>query len=250
MVTNTTLGKYVVYVDESGDHGLETIDPEYPIFVLAFCIFEKAEYAKSVVSSLTAFKLEHFGHDQVVLHERDIRKAKKPFQFLQESAEVRETFYASLGEVLDAAPMRIIAAVIDKKRLASKHPAARNPYEIALAFGLERVTMFLNKRSNGKKLVYVVCESRGKREDDELELEFRRICDGANYRSKSLPLRVQFASKQVNSSGLQLADLCARPIGRHVMNPAQPNRAWDTIKKKLDCDGQGRYEGYGLKIFP
>ena len=30
---------YIVYVDESGDHGLK-IAPLYPIFVLAFCVFE------------------------------------------------------------------------------------------------------------------------------------------------------------------------------------------------------------------
>ncbi|MDR2189439.1 MAG: DUF3800 domain-containing protein [Azonexus sp.] len=34
----------IIYVDESGDHSLESIDPEYPVFVLAFCIFRKDEY--------------------------------------------------------------------------------------------------------------------------------------------------------------------------------------------------------------
>lgn len=33
---------YIVFVDESGDHGLVSIDPEYPIFVLGFCIFNKS----------------------------------------------------------------------------------------------------------------------------------------------------------------------------------------------------------------
>ena len=32
---------YVVYVDESGDHSLERIDPDYPVFVLALCVFHK-----------------------------------------------------------------------------------------------------------------------------------------------------------------------------------------------------------------
>ena len=32
---------YVVYVDESGDHGLKTMDKTYPLFVLAFCVFMK-----------------------------------------------------------------------------------------------------------------------------------------------------------------------------------------------------------------
>jgi hypothetical protein len=30
---------FIVYVDESGDHGMQTVDPNYPLFVLAFCVF-------------------------------------------------------------------------------------------------------------------------------------------------------------------------------------------------------------------
>ena len=32
---------YIVYVDESGDHSMEHINQEYPLFVLALCIFDK-----------------------------------------------------------------------------------------------------------------------------------------------------------------------------------------------------------------
>ena len=32
----TEKGDYIVYVDESGDHGLKNIDNNYPIFVLTF----------------------------------------------------------------------------------------------------------------------------------------------------------------------------------------------------------------------
>jgi hypothetical protein len=38
-------GDYIVYVDESGDHGLRSMDPNYPLFVLAFCIFDKSALA-------------------------------------------------------------------------------------------------------------------------------------------------------------------------------------------------------------
>ena len=42
---------YVVFVDESesGDHGLRTINPEYPVFVLAFCICRKDAYVQNIV---------------------------------------------------------------------------------------------------------------------------------------------------------------------------------------------------------
>lgn len=36
---------YVVYVDESGDHSLTRIDHEFPVFVLALCVFDKRHYA-------------------------------------------------------------------------------------------------------------------------------------------------------------------------------------------------------------
>jgi Protein of unknown function (DUF3800) len=62
---------YIIYVDESGDHSLTSIDPNYPIFVVAFSIFEKATYAKTI-GHLLKLKFDTFGHDMVVLHERDI----------------------------------------------------------------------------------------------------------------------------------------------------------------------------------
>ncbi len=57
---------YIVYVDESGDHGLNTIDPNYPVFVLAFCIFKKTDYWQQTVPAIQEFKFNHFGHDQAI----------------------------------------------------------------------------------------------------------------------------------------------------------------------------------------
>ena len=43
---------YVVYVDESGDHNLQSIDSGYPVFVLAFCIFHKKYYCEKLVPEI------------------------------------------------------------------------------------------------------------------------------------------------------------------------------------------------------
>ncbi len=56
--------------------------------------------------------------------------------------------------------------------------------------------------------------------------------------------------KRCNSAGLQLADLVARPIGRKIMDPGQPNRAYDILRHKFRRDSRGDVRGYGLKIFP
>lgn len=76
---------YIVYVDESGDHSLVSIDGSYPIFVLAFCIFRKDDYARYVTPALQQFKFRWFGEDSVVLHEADIRRHKDHFGFLENS---------------------------------------------------------------------------------------------------------------------------------------------------------------------
>ena len=110
--------------------------------------------------------------------------------------------------------------------------------------------MWLAEHGQIDSMTPVVLEMRGRREDDALELEFRRVCDRQNYRGLALNLEAHFVSKAANVPGLQLADLIARPIGRHVLDPAQPNRAYDVIERKLRrCPG-GKTAGWGLKVFP
>ncbi|WP_299195077.1 DUF3800 domain-containing protein [uncultured Amphritea sp.] len=92
--------KYIVYVDESGDHSLQSIDPNYPIFVLAFCVFHKRHYSEAIVSALEKFKFNHFGHDQVVLHENEIRKEKGVFNIFR-SKEEKYDFLNQLTEIIE-----------------------------------------------------------------------------------------------------------------------------------------------------
>ena len=82
---------YIVYVDESGDHSLTKINPEFPIFVLTFCIFLKEEYITQIVPAFQRIKFKYFGHDMVVFHEREIRKAEGSFSFLTD-ARLRNEF--------------------------------------------------------------------------------------------------------------------------------------------------------------
>ena len=245
---------YIVYVDESGDHGLQSLDPNYPIFVLAFCVFHKKHYSETVVANLQKFKFKHFGHDLVILHENEIRKEKAPFNHFK-SREQRECFINELTTIITESNFILIACVIEKEKLQQRYNSPSNPYHIALGLGLERIYRFLEEKDHHKFKTHIVVEKRGEKEDNDLELEFRRICDGANWFKKPLPFSIQFGDKKTNSAGLQLADLVARPIGLHVLRPNQSNRAFDTLKSKFYCQG-GRdnvgegYEDWGLKRFP
>ena len=242
---------YIVYVDESGDHGLITVDPQYPIFTLACCIFKKSEYAREISPALIEFKFRWWGHNLAVLHERDIRKQLPPFVFLK-TLDKREAFMAELNDLMTQTSMEVIAAVIDKRYLRQniKGELPTNPYEIALTFCVERIYGFLKARHQLDRQTHIVVEQRGKDEDIELELAFRRICDGRNSWGHIDCLDIQFASKADNMAGLQLADLIARPIGINVLRPDQPNRAYGIIEKKLRSSPDGSIQGWGLKVFP
>jgi len=100
---------------------------------------------------------------------------------------------------------------------------------------------------NGSE-VTVVFEARGPNEDRHLELEFRRIADGNPKIGKptigvsEIEWNPLFIDKRSNSTGLQIADLAARPLGLKQLRPDQQNRAADVLLHKCCFPGP--------KVFP
>lgn len=239
---------FIVFADESGSPVLENPDPTFPVFVLNCLLVEKQAYIRAIVPSLQQLKFDAVGHDQLILHERDIRRQQNAFAFLQVDPTHRERFIERINEIVFAADVTVVAAAINKTRLAQKYAAPWSPYEIALHFCMEKLLVRLLALKQHGKLVHVVFESRGKKEDSELELHFRRIADNqANWGYKKADFRQirwepRFVDKKCNSSGLQLADLMARPIGLKALRPTQENRAFDVLQPKLRFGG--------LKTFP
>jgi hypothetical protein len=239
---------YIVYVDESGDHGLTSIDAAYPVFVLSFCIFRKEQYREHVVPEFLKLKFQFFGHDMVVLHAHEIRKAYGSFRILVDPA-IRQQFLTALTNTLQRAEFTLISSVIDKAALRQRYAQPENPYEIALKFCLERTYAFLKDCGQEKRQTHIVVECRGQSEDNALELAFRRIVQGDN-RWGVMPFELIFADKKMNSTGLQVADLVSQPIGRQYLSPTQPNRSYDVVANKFRAGPNGTVEGYGKKIFP
>ncbi|MDX7986457.1 DUF3800 domain-containing protein [Xenorhabdus sp. 12] len=245
---------FVVYVDESGDHGLVQLDKNYPVFVLAFCIFYKEHYLSKVVPKLQRIKFDYFGHDLVILHEHEIRKEKGDFTIFK-NREEKNQFLARLSTFISESNFILSSCVIEKHKLNAHKNEIQNPYHIALRYCLETLYDFVVEKGQQERETHVIVEQRGAKEDKELELEFFRICNGENKYHKELPFKIRMAAKTSNSSGLQLADLVARPIGRYVLKPEQSNQAFAILEKKFFCAG-GRntvgidYKQRGLKIFP
>lgn len=147
-------------------------------------------------------------------------------------------------------PFTLVASAIRKERHRDRYREPASPYHVVMGFGLERVFQHLRGLGCRDGVTHVVFERRGKREDEELGEAFQRVRGGANALAAQLPLEMVLADKKSNSAGLQLADLVARPIGRKLLNPAQPNRAYDILEPKFRRSPSGKIRGWGLKVFP
>jgi len=247
-ITDLKHSDYIVYVDESGDHSLISIDEGYPVFVLSFCIFQKDYYSHFVTPSLRMLKFATFGHDMVILHEQDIRNKTGAFKVLGKVE--RETFLETLNHLVAGMDFKLIASVIDKYKLKKQNTKDSHAYHLAMRIGLERLYYFFKTNHQENRLTFVICEARGRTEDRALELEFRRVCAGHNSLQQNLPFDLIIADKKTNSEGLQFADLAARPVGLSVLRPNQPNRALKILEKKFHKNSKGEVVGHGFHLYP
>jgi hypothetical protein len=228
----TKFSDYIVYVDESGDHSLTKIDRDYPIFVLVFCVFNKKKYSQKTTSLLSDFKLKHFGHDAVILHEAEIRKKIGDFSNLNNQS-VNQEFMDELTEIIEKDDFVLIYHVVDKQKLRDEGELIENPYHIALKKCIDGLEQYLKRQHQENSLTHIIVECRGKKEDMELRAEFEQTCLDNQKDGVAVSFDLRLEDKKQNLAGLQVADLVARPLGRNYLSPQQFNRAFEILKPKI-----------------
>lgn len=239
----------IAYLDETGDHTLELVDKAFPLFALVLLVCDQDYYINKITPAVNQLKIDYFGHEAVILHSRDIRKAQGDFGFLT-NPDKRKLFVERINKMMTELSYTIIATVIKKQEHKDRYVYANNPYDLALKFALERFLPLLEDANQNE--INIIAESRGKKEDRELELSFLHFVNyGTEYvpleRFKKINFKLIFRPKSMNIVGTQLADLAAYPIARYILNPSQPNPAYTIVGKKF-YRGRGRISG--LKIFP
>lgn len=247
------MDSYSFFLDETGDHGLTYIDKNFPLFLLCGCVFRKDELLKAE-AEINRFKMKYFKTKEVILHSREIRKCEGPFQILFD-LELKAAFYRDLNAIIGNAGFNIISSAVQKQKHIKKYgKSAKNPYSISLSFILERLIFYLDATGTVCN-VEILVEERGRKEDRALLAHFNSILDLGTYyvipaRFKKLISKLSFQSKRDNINGLQIADLCAYPLARHILNPKEPYIPFDLIDEKIYRSDSGQITGWGLKIFP
>ena len=222
--TGAMRSSHIIYVDESGSPDFGPPNSDYPVFVLAFCIFEVQNYVYRVDPDFQALKFDYFGHDLVILHESEIRKKVGPFKALNEP-EFRDRFLEALSASISKADFNVLPIIHSK----SNPSTVEDVYINSAVDGVNRCIEWVKTNGHvGEELVFAF-ESRGPNEDRRLI----EALDEIFWARREPQVAVKFVQKAFASTGLQIADLVARPIGLSVIRPGQANRSFDLIRDKI-----------------
>jgi len=243
----------VLFLDESGDHSLDKIDPQYPVFVLGGCIVDLKYHEECMSPALSEYKRKLFGRDDFILHTADIVRRRGPFQKLT-NVDFRNYFYIETNRLMQDLEYMVVACVIRKNDHLRRYGiAAIDPYMLALRVLVERF-VFEIKSCKGDKTGFIIAESRDETLDNQLRLAWMDLrTSGTEYITASELRRhvvdLKIRKKSENIAGLQIADLVVSPIGRHILGK-KPKEDWKIIQGKFRCNYEGKYIGFGLVILP
>src|ERR1700730_17441961 len=164
--------RYNLFLDESGDHGLTNLNPDFPVFLLCGILIKEDDY-ELVRQSMNQLKSAIWGSKDVIFHSRDIRKCEKEFQKLFD-LDLKRTFYQGLNKIISESPYVVIASGIQKRLFVENFGKLEDDvYEIALSFVIEQAVLVLQDISDADALCIVI-ERRGKKEDKQLDDHFQR----------------------------------------------------------------------------
>lgn len=171
---------FCLFLNESGDHGLQNIDPCFPVFVLCGIIISDNDYRK-LRDSFNSIKNQFWGNSKVIFLSRDIRKCEKEFKILLD-IEIKSRFYNLLDNAMSNSNYSVISSVIDKVHYIKRYGKLRTDvYEIALSFIIERAIFYLDSIGKTINRLYLVIEKRGKKEDTQLKKHIETLLKIGTY---------------------------------------------------------------------
>ncbi|MGE5620368.1 MAG: DUF3800 domain-containing protein [Sphingomonadaceae bacterium] len=239
-----------MYLDESGDHSLDKIDPQFPVFALAGCVFDKEVHDGTVESLVRQYKLRLFGRHDIVLHTADIARNQRGFEMMKDRG-FRQRFYDETNAMVANLDFTVLACVILKQRLFDQYGKfAFDPYVLSMECLIERFVYYLQENDGRGQ---IIAESRNPQFDRQLDLAFQLfLTKGTRYvRPARLAERLTgltFRHKRENIAGLQIADLVATPIARAAVG--KPVKDDYRIVEAKFRRRAGDYRGAGLAVIP
>lgn len=105
----------VMFLDESGDHSLTVIDPQYPIFVLGGIIADRAYAEREITAAVRQFKTDLFGRADICLHTSDIVRNRNGKRDLVAGLELADLVVSPIGRHVLGRPTKEDFRIVESK---------------------------------------------------------------------------------------------------------------------------------------
>ena len=263
--------QYVLAIDENGTPDLSYLrkcrrsgnipERNHKQFTVTGACFSREAYS-NLKNNLDEIKLKYWVNGnadykgrskKVCFHYSEVARREHPFNII-----MYDNFYQDLSSAVKGADCQIFSCSMDKlKHLEIHETTAHHPYKLSMGFIMERFCHFLNvNKSKG----IIMIESR-RNKDSDLLRHLTQILDSGNGPNRKEHFRnikgIYFNPKwrlqdgqQSTYSILEYADYVSRIIHDYVhFDGAAETAEFNLISDKL-YSPKGRYEGWGLKIYP
>ena len=256
-----------MYVDECGTDDIVSCHiPQHQHLALTGVIISLENVAAVATPGLDALKARHFAHRDpdappLILHRSDFLAAKGDFQSLSRT-DAHNAFVTDLEHYLSELDHTVITVVLDKHAMMNRfHWRNKEPYHYCAEVLAEKFVQFL-ERNDSKGDVFA--ESRKNIKNKRLQAAFKNVCetgsqfvtDPARYSRRLSSLQIEFREKKHNNSGIQIADIYAKPSMDRIMwhkNNQYPRSPFSVrfgkllYSQKYDRSPRGNQWGYGMK---
>jgi len=268
------MDKYRIYIDESGNSSLDSADNPNERFLSLTGIIIKINYVNEFLhDDMENLKKRFFKYDcdsPIIFHRKDIMNKTGRFVILRDD-KISANFNRELLNRLENWEYKVITVLIDKKKHKEKYKIWQyDPYHYCLNILLERYLFILEKEQKKEKIFTpigdVISEGRNTNDDMRLKKSFIYIyengtsCVEAKRFQNILTSReLKVKKKDLNISGLQIADLVAQPsrndllisLGLKKKKPSFGSDIASILRKgKYYRGASGKLLGYGLKYLP
>jgi hypothetical protein len=233
----------LAFIDETGDHSLSGVVPEYPIFALGALVISETQY-QILNDRVEAIKTKYFSNPETfILHsselKRPVHKYSDPRNAIMLDPTIRRSFYAELDEdILQKLDFSLIVCFLNKLQLLEQYAYPVDPYSFSFENLMNRIL-----RTDTKATFQIYAEQRGPELDAALLEEHllmtrqgTRFYNGEEVGRRS---RLTLLNKKDNVNGLQVIDLVLSCLARDWLGKTSKMEGNDLtpalVKRKYAC---------------
>jgi len=251
--------KYQLYIDESGtpDKYISGVNEEHDkFFTLCGVIVEKQEY-KKFKKSLQDIKNKYhiyLNNNEIksnyirCSNPKFIKKGDEPkyiFYRAENGQKIYDDFCADIRKLIKETDFQIISTTTNKEEAQNDYPHI-NFHETLLTDFWERISICYVLK--GKPKIKILFDRTKSKQDLTLKNTYKTFRDVGSWywneqRINNLELdKDVYSCDSIKSAGIQLADLCAYPIKKHM--ELKNHRFYiDVIKEKIHINAIDKKTG-------